>query len=92
METRGPPRSRSICSRWDQRGFPAEVLATLGGRVVDPDTYLCELYAEMSDGTVQTAVELAATKNPPPMSPSDVADALERAGLERFPMLLRSAL
>lgn len=77
---------------WDQRGFPIEELAALGVRVVDPDTYLCELFAELPDEVTQTVVDLAATKSRPPMSPSEVLDALERAGLVQFPPLLRSAL
>lgn len=76
---------------WDQRGFPVDDLAALGVRVVDPDTYLCELHAELPNEITQTVAELAATKTRPPMSPSDIADALERAGLRRFPSLLRSA-
>ncbi len=77
---------------WDQRGFPIEELAALGVRVADPDAYLCELFAELPDEVTQTVVDLAATKSRPPMSLSEVLDALERAGLERFPPLLRSAL
>ncbi len=77
---------------WDQRGFPVDELAALGVRVVDPDTYLCELFADLPDDVTQAVVDLAATKSRPPMSPADIADALERAGLKRFPTLLRSAL
>jgi hypothetical protein len=58
-------------------------------RVADPDTYLCDLFRELPDDVTQTVADLAATKTHPPISPSDIADALERAGLKRFPSLLR---
>jgi predicted nucleic acid-binding protein len=77
---------------WDQRGFPVDDLAALGVRVVDPDTYLCELFAHWPAEIAETVVGLAASKTRPPMSPGDIAAALERAGLQRFPVLLRSAL
>jgi predicted nucleic acid-binding protein len=77
---------------WDQRGFPAEELAALGIRVIDPDTYLCELFADWPDDIAEAVIDLAASKTRPPMTPGDIADALDRAGLEQFPALLRTRL
>lgn len=76
----------------DTKGFPVRALAELGVRVVDPDTYLEQLYAELPHDVLTTIVELARTKTRPPLGPSEILDALERAGLRRFPATVRSDL
>jgi predicted nucleic acid-binding protein len=76
----------------DVRGFPIEELAHLGVGVVDPDTYLEELYAEFPRDIVATIADLARSKTRPPMTTSDVLDALERAGLVRFPATVSADL
>ncbi len=73
----------------DASGFPIDELAELGVRVVDPDTYLDELYADFPDDVISTVVGLARSKTRPPMSPADLIDAWEGAGLRRFPATLR---
>ena len=65
--------------------FPEAPLAALGVRVVDPDTYLCELLADHPDETVATVVRMAAEKRRPPRSPGELLEALRGAGLRNFP-------
>lgn len=77
---------------WDSAGFPVGALAERGLRVVDPDRYLGELFEELADEVVATIVEIARGKTRPPMTPEDILDALERAGLSTFPALVRARL
>lgn len=76
----------------DVQGFPVAPLAQLGVRVVDPDTYLEELYAAFPDDVLRTVIELARSKQRPPMRPLDIVDALQRAGLSRFSATVRADL
>lgn len=76
----------------DAKGFPDHALAALGVRVTDPDTYLEELYAEFPQDVLNTVIELARSKTRPPMTAADILDALQRAGLTRFPTAVRSNL
>ena len=64
--------------------FPKAPLA-LGVRVVDPDTYLCELLAEHAAEVVATVARMAAEKRRPPRDPDQILDALRGAGLRSFP-------
>jgi hypothetical protein len=54
-------------------------------RVVEPDTYLVELFDEQPDEVVATIVRIAGEKSRPPMTPLGVLAALRGAGLARFP-------
>ncbi len=51
-----------------------------------------ELYAEFPRDVVATIADLARSKTRPPMTTSDVLDALECAGLVRFPATVRADL
>ncbi|MCC6434749.1 MAG: PIN domain-containing protein [Acidimicrobiales bacterium] len=73
----------------DENGFPIDELAELGVRVIDPDTYLEELYAEFPDDVLSTVAGLARSKTRPPMSPTELLAVWQRAGLHRFPATLR---
>lgn len=77
---------------WDAAGFPAEALAERGLRVVDPDTYLGELFEEFAEEVVETVVEIARGKTRPPMTAEEFLEALERAGLSAFPAMVRPRL
>lgn len=72
--------------------FPARPLADRGVRVVDPDTYLCELLDEHPAETAATARRVRSEKTKPPISTDDFLDALRRAGLRRFPTQLAALL
>lgn len=67
------------------RDFPAGPLGERGVRVVEPDTYLVELFDEQPDEVVATIVRIAGEKSRPPMTPLGVLAALRGAGLARFP-------
>ena len=69
---------------WDISGFPADELAKLGLRVIDPDTYLVELLNDLGGHVTTTIENVAHSKKRPPMSSDDVLNALERAGLKAF--------
>ena len=71
------------------KDFPAKALAAHGVRVVDPDTYLCELADELPDEVVDTIIRLADEKTRPPKTPADLLDDLERAGVPRFAKRVR---
>ncbi len=77
---------------WNAADFPAKALGELGLVAVDPDTYLVELLTELPDEVIATIVRLAGEKTRPPMSPSDLLDALARAGLKTFPEQARARL
>jgi hypothetical protein len=68
--------------------FPGTPLAELGVRVVDPDTYLCELLDEFPAETAATARRVVAEKTKPPITTEGFLKALRGAGLRRFPSQL----
>ena len=76
----------------DTTGFPAGPLADLGLTVLDPDTYLIDLFEEYPDDVTATVVELARSKTRPPMMANDLLATLERAGLATFPALVSANL
>ncbi|WP_371616401.1 hypothetical protein [Streptomyces sp. NBC_00454] len=69
---------------WNLADFPAADMARLGVRVLDPDTYLCELHALWPQEVSDTLAKLAAGKRNPPLTPDDVLARLGKAGLTRF--------
>lgn len=64
--------------------FPAHALLERGVRVIDPDTYLCELLHDDADEIVATVLRLASEKTRPPRTPEDLLQALRRAGVTAF--------
>jgi predicted nucleic acid-binding protein len=72
--------------------FPAGPLNDRGVRVVEPDTYLVELFDEQPDEVVTTIVRIAGEKSRPPMTPLEVLAALRRAGLTQFSASLKHRL
>ncbi|XKK36892.1 PIN domain-containing protein [Nocardiopsis sp. ARC36] len=77
---------------WDRGDFPPAPLAELGLRIVDPDTYLCELLDELPREVVTTVVRLAGEKRRPPKTPEDLSDDLAKAGVREFAERLRTRL
>ncbi|WP_327306219.1 PIN domain-containing protein [Streptomyces sp. NBC_01298] len=69
---------------WNLADFPAADMARLGVRVLDPDTYLCELHEQWPQEVADTLVRLAAGKRRPPLTYRDVLARLDKAGLARF--------
>lgn len=70
--------------------FPAEGLAARGVSVTHPDTYFTSLLGIYPDDVRLVVAEMAAGRRRPPMTVSEVVDALARAGLRRFAATLRS--
>jgi hypothetical protein len=61
-------------------------------RIMDPNEYLCALYEEFPDEVLATITRLAASKRRPPMTPVELVNALDRAGVNEFASLVRSHL
>jgi hypothetical protein len=59
---------------------------------VDPDQYLCGFYEEFPDEVLATIIRLAASKRRPPMTPDELVNALDRAGVNEFASLVRTHL
>jgi hypothetical protein len=76
----------------NRRDFPSRALAARGLRVVDPDTYLCELVDSDPHEVTATIVRLAAEKQRPPKTPDDLLNDLARAGAKRFATATRKLL
>ncbi len=74
------------------RDFPSKPLRERGVRVLDPDTYLCELADELPDEVADTLIRLAGEKRRPPKSPEGLLADLERAGVSRFAAAVRLLL
>jgi predicted nucleic acid-binding protein len=77
---------------WNARDFDCGFIRKHAIKVMDPDEYLCALYDEFPGEVVATIAKLAASKRRPPMTPVDLADALDRAGVQEFASLVRSHL
>lgn len=71
--------------------FPAEVCAGLRVEVMHPDPFLLRLHAADPTGVTRAILHMQRQKVRPPISWSELAHALERAGLPRFSRLLLEA-
>ncbi|MCJ1679145.1 PIN domain-containing protein [Streptomyces sp. APSN-46.1] len=69
---------------WNLADFPAEAMARLGVRVVDPDTYLCDLFGEVPREVADTLARVAAGKRNPPTTRDELVARLGKAGVTRF--------
>lgn len=76
----------------DVSGFPRDELAGLGVRVVDPDTYLMELFDAEPVEVTATVVAIARGRTRPPLTPADLVAAFRGAGLQRFPDAVEARL
>jgi excisionase family DNA binding protein len=77
---------------WNGKDFDCGFTRKHAIRIVDPDEYLCSLYEQFPDEVLATITRLAASKRRPPMTPAELVDALERAGVNEFASLVRSDL
>ena len=84
-------RAESLVT-WNARDFDCGFIRKHAINIPDPDEYLCTLYEEFPDEVVATIAKLAASKRQPPMTPVDLVDALDRAGVGEFASLVRSHL
>ena len=74
------------------KDFPAEPLATYDVTVSAPDEYLTDIFDRHPAELVGIVQEMAADRRNPPMAPSDVAEALERAGVPKLALRLRDEI
>ena len=77
---------------WNDNDFDCGFTRKHAIRIVDPDEYLCALYEEFPDEVLATITRLAASKRRPPMTPVELVNALDRAGVNEFASLVRSHL
>lgn len=69
---------------WNLQDFPTEPLAEHGVRVVDPDTYLCELLEVVPFEVLGTVRRMADGKTRPPMSALELAERFGKSGAITF--------
>ncbi len=72
--------------------FPAGPLATMGVTVARPDDYLLELFRHHPTVLAAIVTEMAADRHRPVMTPAEVLEALERAGVSAFTRHVRARL
>lgn len=77
---------------WNAADFQSTALEQNGVAVMDPDTYLQGLLHEIPDEVAATMQRLAAGKRRPPMTATDLADALAKAGVPLFADAVRDRL
>jgi hypothetical protein len=77
---------------WNGNDFDCGFTRKHAIRIVDPNEYLCALYEEFPYDVLATIARLAASKRRPPMTPVELLNALDRAGVKEFASLVRSHL
>jgi hypothetical protein len=77
---------------WNGKDFDCGFTRKHAIRIVDPNEYLCALYGGFPDEVLATITRLAASKRRPSMTPVELVDALDRAGVNEFASLVRSHL
>lgn len=77
---------------WNGKDFACDFMKRHAVAVASPDSYLCSLYGEFPDEVLATVRRVAAGKRHPPMTPADIVDALERAGVGEFTARIRPHL
>lgn len=77
---------------WNEKDFICDFMKNHAVTVVNPDTYLCSLYEEFPKEVLGTITRIAAGKRRPPVTPYDVVEALDRAGVREFASRVRQRL
>ena len=77
---------------WNGKDFDCGFTRKHAIRIMDPNEYLCALYEEFPDEVLATITRLAVSKRRPPMTPIDLVNALDRAGVNEFASLVRPHL
>lgn len=77
---------------WNEKDFACDFLKNHAVTVVNPDTYLCSLFEESPQEVLATITRVAAGKRRPPMTPSAIVEALDRAGVGEFASRIRPHL
>lgn len=74
---------------WNLRDFPAGPLAALGLGVLDPDSYLCDLFDELPDEVFAAATRVADDRR---ITAEALVAILTRANVPRFASAFAAAL
>ena len=77
---------------WNEKDFICDFIKNHAVTVVNPDAYLCSLYEEFPQEVTGTITRIAAGKRRPPMTPSVIVEALDRAGVHEFASRVRPHL
>lgn len=77
---------------WNEKDFTCEFVSNHAVTVVNSDTYLSSLYREFPAEVLSTITRIAAGKRRLPMTPSDIVEALDRAGVREFASQVRPDL
>jgi excisionase family DNA binding protein len=77
---------------WNNKDFDCGFTRKHVLRIVGPNEYLCSLHEEFPGELLETITRLAASKRRPPMTPAELVNALDRAGVNEFASLIRSHL
>lgn len=77
---------------WNLPDFESSYLKAHAVTVTDPDSYLCALFEDAPDEVIATVRRMAARKRRPPMSPTDILDRLDKAGVHEFASRVRTRL
>ncbi len=72
--------------------FPDAILSPFGIEAIDPDSFVARLVEQDWEGVMDVIERQAAALASPPMTPSDVLDALARNGMSDTVDALRSQL
>jgi excisionase family DNA binding protein len=77
---------------WNEKDFICDFIKNHAVAVVNPDIYLCSLYEQFPQEVLPTITRIAAGKRRPPMTPSAIVEALDRAGVREFASRVRPHL
>jgi hypothetical protein len=74
------------------RDFPAQPLAELGVTVMTPDNFFVSMATSHGATLANVIAEMAASRRNPPMTTTEVLEALGRAGMPNFAARIRAAI
>jgi hypothetical protein len=74
------------------RDFPARPLAELGVTVMMPDNFFVSMATSHGASLANVIAEMAASRRNPPMTITEVLEALGRAGMPKFAAGIRAAI
>lgn len=77
---------------WNEKDFNCEFTENHAVAIVNPDVYLSSLHEEFPAEVLATIKRIAAGKRRPPLTPDDILNALDRAGVREFAARVRADL
>lgn len=85
-------RTPCIILTKNTKDFPSKTLTVHGVMVREPDDYLAEIFDQHPDEMVDIVRQMAADRSKPPMTATEVVDALARAGVPELAARVRRRL